>query len=120
MSELITDKNELDQYLTVLGADGKDFIIDLIDTCIKDLPKQAEILQQSHAGQDPDTFRRAAHTLKSNCRTMGAPSLADQFLELESKGELGEISDVSGLMDAALDQLPQLIAELEAKTQALA
>ena len=62
---------------------GEDFIGELIDTFLEDAPKLIQDLQHSLAKRDIETFRRSAHSLKSNSATFGAKNLSEQAKELE-------------------------------------
>ncbi|MGB7875804.1 MAG: Hpt domain-containing protein [Anaerolineales bacterium] len=62
---------------------GEDFVGELIDTFLEEAPGMFLEMQQALAAGDVDSFRRAAHSLKSNANTFGATELAEQAKELE-------------------------------------
>lgn len=62
---------------------GEDFIGELIDTFMEEAPGLIRDMRQALSAGDADTFRRAAHSLKTNANTFGAVELADKARELE-------------------------------------
>ena len=111
-SKMIDDPNALDQYIDLLGEEAMEFIIELIDTLLAGAPESFRSLDQSLAENDPPTFRRAAHTLKTVCLTVGAKSLADKFRVLEDKGEAGDLSSADQLLESCKPDFNQLEQEL--------
>ena len=65
---------------------GADFIDELIDTFLTEAPLMLGELRRAFAARDPDVFRRAAHSLKSNANTFGAHTLGAMARELELTG----------------------------------
>ena len=72
---------------------GADFINELIDTFLDDAPKLTSEIHAALAAQDADSFRRAAHSLKSNAATFGALGLAEIAKELEGLGRENRLGD---------------------------
>ena len=66
---------------------GEDFIGELIDTFLEDAPRLVDEMKSALTADDADTFRRAAHSLKSNSATFGANHLAELARELEMLGK---------------------------------
>ena len=62
---------------------GEDFVEELIDTFIEEGPGMFHEMQQALSVADADSFRRAAHSLKTNAATFGAMELAEKAKELE-------------------------------------
>lgn len=91
---------------------GGDFIIDLIDTFLEDMPIQLELVKQSLAAQDVEAFRRAAHTIKSNAATFGADALAMQARELETLAR-GNDLDAGSRLQSLEEALNLVIHELK-------
>ena len=63
---------------------GEDFVDELIDTFIEEGPGMFHEMQQALSVADADSFRRAAHSLKTNAATFGAMELAEKAKELET------------------------------------
>ena len=62
---------------------GEDFINELIDAFLDDAPNMIHQMQSALAAKDVESFRRNAHSLKSNANTFGATELAGLAKELE-------------------------------------
>ena len=76
---------------------GADFVKELIDTFFEEAPTMLDEMRAALAAGDAETFRRAAHSLKSNSQTFGAVAL----------GALARDAELAGLAvgPAALDRL---------------
>lgn len=62
---------------------GEEFINELIDAFLEDGPNMLDNMQTALETGDVESFRRNAHSLKSNANTFGATELAVQAKELE-------------------------------------
>ena len=62
---------------------GEDFIDELIDAFLDDGPNMLNNMQTALQAQDIESFRRNAHSLKTNANTFGATELGVQAKELE-------------------------------------
>jgi HPt (histidine-containing phosphotransfer) domain-containing protein len=62
---------------------GEDFINELIDAFLEDAPDMIGHMESALSTQDIETFRRNAHSLKSNANTFGAIELGALAKELE-------------------------------------
>ena len=85
---------------------GDDFINELIDTFLDDAPKMIRDMKTALGGNDADSLRRAAHSMKSNAATFGAGQLAALAKELESLGRENKLSDVGDKL-MALEEAAQ-------------
>jgi HPt (histidine-containing phosphotransfer) domain-containing protein len=65
---------------------GPDFINELIDAFLDEGPSMIVQMQVALAAKDVESFRRNAHSLKSNANTFGATELAALAKELEWMG----------------------------------
>jgi len=75
---------------------GDDFINELIDTFLEDAPKMIAEIKSGLAANNADTFRRAAHSMKSNAATFGASQLAELAKELEMLGKENKLQETGG------------------------
>ena len=66
---------------------GSDFINELIDAFLEDAPNMIQNMQTALATGDAGSFRRNAHSLKSNAYTFGAMELGILAKELEAMGK---------------------------------
>jgi len=62
---------------------GEDFINELIDAFLEDGPNMLNNMEIALEAKDVETFRRNAHSLKTNANTFGALELGVQAKELE-------------------------------------
>jgi len=62
---------------------GEDFINELIDAFLEDGPNMLNNMEIALESKDVETFRRNAHSLKTNANTFGALELGVQAKELE-------------------------------------
>lgn len=87
----IIDKVVFDELLSSVGGDAA-FLDELIDTYLSDSRDRLDQMQRSLAVDDLDSFRRAAHSLKSNSAGFGATGLAQQARELEYLARAGSLA----------------------------
>jgi HPt (histidine-containing phosphotransfer) domain-containing protein len=66
---------------------GADFINELIDAFLDDAPNMIQNMQTALDTKDVESFRRNAHSLKSNANTFGATELGTLAKELEMMGK---------------------------------
>jgi histidine phosphotransfer protein HptB len=62
---------------------GEDFINELIGAFLEDGPNMLNTMQTALDAKDVESFRRNAHSLKSNANTFGATELGVLAKELE-------------------------------------
>ena len=62
---------------------GSDFINELIDAFLDDAPGMIQNMHTALGTKDVESFRRNAHSLKSNANTFGATELGALAKELE-------------------------------------
>jgi HPt (histidine-containing phosphotransfer) domain-containing protein len=98
----------------MVGGDPE-FLAELIDTFLDDGRKLVADMQTTAAAGDAPELRRAAHTLKSNCRTFGASALADLCQEIEEQAAAGSLSGVAPLVARAAAGYPGVVAALLAE-----
>ena len=93
-----------DTFEELKEMSGEDFINELIDTFLEDAPKLIDEMKVAQATNNADTFRRAAHSLKSNAATFGATQLSAlaKALELLAKeNKLDEVGDRISMLEEA-------------------
>ena len=76
----VIDKATFEELKQMSGAD---FINELIDAFLEDAPNMIQNMQTAVEVGDVETFRRNAHSLKSNAYTFGATALGGLARELE-------------------------------------
>ncbi len=92
---------------------GEDFIDELVDTFLEDSPKLVTEMKAALQANDADTFRRAAHSLKSNSATFGANRLSELSRELEVLGKEHRLSEAETRLPPLEDTLRSVCAELK-------
>jgi HPt (histidine-containing phosphotransfer) domain-containing protein len=91
---------------------GADFVGELVDSFLEDAPQGLAALRAAVAAGDATSFRRHAHSLKSNGATFGALPFADAARALEQTplAELGagapaQVAALAALFDAVAADL---------------
>ncbi len=90
------DRNTFDDLKQISGAD---FIRELVDTFLEEAPRLLGQLRTALRAGDVETFRRAAHSLKSNGATFGANRLSQQAKELELLAKESKLSETGNRLD---------------------
>ena len=104
------DKRALAKLLELVGGEDAD-LVELVESFLEEGPSVMEDLQASAAASDRTATRRAAHSLKSNARDMGATELAEICARLEARCAMGatpepnEIDSVRNAFVAAVTEL---------------
>ena len=109
MSEAMIDRATFEGLTELVGDD---FISELVETFFEEAPGLLAEMEQALDGNDADSFRRAAHSLKSNGNSFGATRLAGLARELETLGR-------DGRLEEAGPRMPQLQSTYEETAQAL-
>jgi histidine phosphotransfer protein HptB len=104
-------KIDLNTFNALKDSTGADFIGELIDAFLDDAPSLIAQMRAGLANGDADTFRRAAHSMKSNAATFGAMELAALAKELENLGREQNLT--------IGDRLERLEAEFQLAAQEL-
>jgi HPt (histidine-containing phosphotransfer) domain-containing protein len=84
----------------------------LIDTFLDDAPKMVQEMKSALEANDAESFRRAAHSMKSNATTFGAGQLAELAKELETLGRENRLSDAGGRLGAIEEAVRSTCDEL--------
>lgn len=85
---------------------GADFINELIDAFLEDAPIMIQSMRTALDTRDVESFRRNAHSLKSNANTFGATELGLLARELETMAKENnlEIGNRLEILQAALEK----------------
>jgi HPt (histidine-containing phosphotransfer) domain-containing protein len=75
---------DLNTFNELKASTGADYIGELIDAFVDDAPDLFAQMKSALANKDPESLRRAAHSMKSNAATFGAMKLSLLAKELES------------------------------------
>ena len=107
MTEALIDESVFSELADAMGAE---FVTELVETFLSEAPGMFAELRDAFAGRDADSYRRAAHSIKSNADVFGARALADQARTMEMSG-LPE-------SDAAITSLDAIYADTSAALKA--
>ena len=90
---------------------GEDFINELIDAFLDDAPNMIQNMRVALAAKDVESFRRNAHSLKSNANTFGATELSALAKELEMMAKENNL-DVGNRIEVLNDSFDNVAKEL--------
>lgn len=107
------DPSALDAYRAFMGEEAQAFIAEIIQTFIENAPKLVASAEEAAQAGDQETFVRAAHTLKSNSATLGAPVLASLAAELERDGKDGDLNSLNQKLEEAKKELARVIEAIK-------
>lgn len=90
------------QFKELIGGDG-DFLIELLETFLRDVPAKLAALREALAREDAATVRRHAHGMKSSAYLLGLSRLASLCEQLERAAAVAaaapagrEVAEVAG------------------------
>jgi len=95
-----------------LNPDDPNFLRELVDLFLQDVPERVAEIEQALAKQDAVLLTRAAHTIKGSSSNFGAAGLAKVSLEMEHQGKAADFA-------GAAATLPALKAEFALVAEAL-
>ena len=93
----VLDPAALDNLLDVIGGE-RAALAELVESFLGEGPKLLAHLKEASDNSDPESFRRAAHTMKSSARDFGAKHLAELCRDLEDRGRSGKLEGVAELV----------------------
>lgn len=102
---------DLNTFNILKESTGADFITELIDAFFEDAVTQMAEMKNALASNDVETFRRAAHSLKSNAATFGATDLNALARELEMMGREKNLA-VGNKLEVLKDAFEQVKSQL--------
>lgn len=91
---------------------GEDFINELIDAFLDDAPGMIDNMNASLVARDVESFRRNAHSMKSNANTFGAMELGMLAKELESMARENNL-DVGNRLEVLQEAYEKVAEELK-------
>jgi histidine phosphotransfer protein HptB len=104
----VIDKATFEELKHMSGAD---FINELIDAFLEDAPNMIQNMRAAAAEGDVETFRRNAHSLKSNAYTFGATELGRLARELEVMGKESNLA-IGSRLEVLDDEFGKVAQEL--------
>jgi len=91
---------------------GEDFINELIDAFLDDAPDMLNKMKAALEGKDVESFRRNAHSLKSNANTFGAAQLGELAKELEFMAKENNL-DIGNRLEVLNEAYDKVAEELK-------
>jgi signal transduction histidine kinase/DNA-binding response OmpR family regulator/HPt (histidine-containing phosphotransfer) domain-containing protein len=105
----VLDQAALDRLRSTMGAG---FLDELLATFMEDSQELVRTMRRALTEEDTDSFRRAAHSLRSNAASFGAMTLSTLAKDLEALAR-------SGSLDGAASRMERLAGECERVARAL-
>ena len=105
----VLDRAALERLRATMGAG---FLDELLPTFLEDSRELVGTMRRALGENDADSFRRAAHSLKSNAASFGAMTLSTLAKDLEALAK-------SGSLDGAAPRVERLAGECERVARAL-
>lgn len=110
MTESIIDRPTLE---ALASTTDKEFVGELVNTFLDDAPQLLASLESGLSAQDAESFRRAAHSLKSNGASLGAMAFSEAAKELEMMGKAGDLAAAPPKVASLRKQFDEVAAALK-------
>lgn len=110
MSESVIDQATFDGLKDSVGAD---YVAEVVSAFSEEAPLLIVQLRQALSAGDVETFRRAAHSIKSNAATFGATSLSILAREMESAARENRLDEIGNRLEVLEDAVRHVIEELK-------
>lgn len=88
---------DLPTFTELQAAAGAEFVAELVGTFLQEAPAMLAELRSAQVAGAANTFRRAAHSLKSNSHTFGATRLGELARDLELGGLIADTAPLDAL-----------------------
>jgi two-component system sensor histidine kinase/response regulator len=108
----VLDPAAIDGMREMVGGDDE-FLVDLIDTFLKDAPRMLSEMRQALEAGDAEVLRRVAHSLKSNSDSFGATALGDLCRGVERMGKANALEGADALIARADAEFVRVQAAIE-------
>jgi two-component system, sensor histidine kinase and response regulator len=95
MEQKAIEKEIFDKAKEWANDYGEEFLVELIDVFLDEVPSQLAALRRAADRQDASGVSREAHSLKSSSANMGAETLAAMAAGLEIAARGGTIDNLS-------------------------
>lgn len=94
----VVDLDAVERLITTCGDGGRERVAALLGVFFADASRLLASLRPALARGDIDELGRAAYTLKSHGITFGLPFVAHVALELEIRGDRGDLGGATDLI----------------------
>ncbi|MFN2188836.1 MAG: Hpt domain-containing protein [Candidatus Promineifilaceae bacterium] len=110
MSDVIINQGTFNRLKDLVG---EDFIGELTETFFEEGPGLLEDMRSALESGDADTFRRSAHSLKSNSASFGAEQMESMARDMEYLGRDGKLDEAREHMADLESSYERAVAELK-------
>jgi len=110
MSDVAIDQAIFDGLKESVGAD---YIAELVSAFLEETPALIAQLCSALDARDIETFRRAAHSIKSNAATFGATPLAELAREMEFMARENRLAEIGNRLEVLEEVFGHTARELE-------
>jgi HPt (histidine-containing phosphotransfer) domain-containing protein len=108
------------QRLREAAMDDDEFMVELIDLFLDDMPRQIEWLRRGAGQADPDEVRKAAHRIRGAAGNVGAERLSGICADLEKVAGEEHLAPLGEMLDHVEEEWEQIKATLGALKKATA
>ncbi|MCB0210150.1 MAG: response regulator [Anaerolineae bacterium] len=102
ISENVIDRGVLQEFEEAMGEEGSEMVAELIEIFLQETPSILVQLEEGFASKNPETIKKAAHTLKSSSANVGALILSKLCKELEDIGLSSDLTHAANKLDQAI------------------
>ena len=103
---------DMNTFNILKDSTGADFINELIDAFLDDTPDLFTQMRTALVTKDAESFRRAAHSMKSNAATFGAMELSALSKELEGLARENNL-EIGNKLDVMEETFRQVESQLQ-------
>jgi HPt (histidine-containing phosphotransfer) domain-containing protein len=104
---------DLNTFNELKESTGADYIGELIDAFLDDAPDLFTQMKSALVKKNTESFRRAAHSMKSNAATFGAMGLSNLAKELEGMARENDL-EIGNRLEVMEDAFHQVESQLRA------
>lgn len=108
-----TSQIDMNTFNSLKESTGADYIGELIDAFLDDAPNLLAQMKSALAGNNAESFRRAAHSMKSNAATFGAMELSLLAKELEGLARENNL-EIGNRLEVMEESFRQVESQLRA------
>ena len=94
--------------------DDEEFMVELIDIFLDDIPGQIEWLRRGAGESDPDEVKKAAHRIRGAAGNVGAERLSGLCADLEKGAREHDLPPLAELLDGVEQEWVRVQAALQA------
>ncbi|MEM7030661.1 MAG: response regulator [Chloroflexota bacterium] len=111
------DVTVIDEFQRSMGDDGPEMVAELITLFLEDTPMLLAKMETAADSQDCDNLWKAAHSIKSSAKYLGANGLASVCQTVETLGKAGTIAGLEEQVNQAVVTFEQIKPVLEFEQQ---